>query len=221
MKKRIFIIAAIIVFCALVFLQTNPKEQKECADILLNYDIFLQEKENAVETVVESPEPSDKKMAQIKEESLSEKEYKATSPPKPLQMIEEGEKALTCSLSVRCDEVINNFELLDESKKSIIPEDGMILSLSSVTFNEGESVFDLLIRELKKAHIHFEFEKTPMYNSAYIKGIGNLCEFDCGDCSGWLYKVNGVVPMCGCSQYEIKSNDEIEFVYTCNYLEKI
>lgn len=33
-----------------------------------------------------------------------------------------------------------------------------------------------------------------MYNSAYIEGINNLYEFDCGELSGWMYKVNGLVP---------------------------
>ena len=27
--------------------------------------------------------------------------------------------------------------------------------------------------------------KTPIYNSAYIEGIHNLYEFDCGSLSGW------------------------------------
>lgn len=35
---------------------------------------------------------------------------------------------------------------------------------------------------------------TPAYNSAYIEGIGNLYEFDCGNLSGWMYSVNGVWP---------------------------
>lgn len=222
MKNKIFVITvAIIVFFALIFLPINTMEQKEDTDASLNYDVSLQESEKVAEKAPETPEPLNKKTAQKKGDSLLENENKTTPSPEPLKVNEDDKKTLTCSLSIRCDDVINNLELLDENKRSIIPEDGIILSLSSINFNEGESVFDLLIRELKKAHIHFEFEKTPMYNSAYIKGIGNLCEFDCGDCSGWLYKVNGVVPMCGCSQYEIKSNDEIEFVYTCNYLEKI
>ena len=64
--------------------------------------------------------------------------------------------------------------------------------------------------------IHMEFEDTPMYNSAYIEGINNLYEFDCGELSGWMYKVNGWFPNYGCSRYQLKEGDVIEWVYTCD-----
>lgn len=57
---------------------------------------------------------------------------------------------------------------------------------------------------------------TPIYNSAYIEGIGNLYEFDCGELSGWMYKVNGWFPNYGCSRYRLKSGDRVEWVYTCD-----
>ena len=57
---------------------------------------------------------------------------------------------------------------------------------------------------------------TPVYNSAYIEGISNLYEFDCGERSGWMYKVNGWFPNYGCSRYELKNGDKIEWVYTCD-----
>lgn len=136
------------------------------------------------------------------------------------QNVQEQKNELTCSLVVHCNDVLKNIDLLDENKKSVIPSGGVILTLSEAEFKDGESVFDVVYRELKNANIHFEFEKNPMYNSAYIKGIGNLYEFDCGDCSGWLYKVNGTKPNVGCSQYTLHNNDKIELYYSCNYLQK-
>ena len=65
-------------------------------------------------------------------------------------------------------------------------------------------MFNVLQREMRKAGIHMEFEDTPMYNSAYIEGINNLYEFDCGELSGWMYKVNGWFPNYGCSRYQLK-----------------
>lgn len=44
-----------------------------------------------------------------------------------------------------------------------------------------------------------------MYNSAYIEGINNLYEFDCGSLSGWMYKVNEWFPNYGCSRYVLKT----------------
>ena len=60
------------------------------------------------------------------------------------------------------------------------------------------------------------FQVTPVYGSAYIEGINNLYEFDCGDLSGWMYSVNGVFPNVGCSQVQAAEGDVICFVYTCD-----
>lgn len=124
--------------------------------------------------------------------------------------------AHSCTLSVRCDTILDNLDWLDPEKKELVPEDGVIIPAASVTFYEGESVFNLLQREMKKAKIHMEFENTPIYNSAYIEGINNLYEFDCGELSGWMYKVNDWFPNYGCSRYQLQEGDVIEWVYTCN-----
>lgn len=127
-----------------------------------------------------------------------------------------SDKELVCTLSVRCDTILDNITLLDEDKISIIPSDGIIFSERPVTFYEGESVFNVLVREMKRNKIHMEFENTPIYNSAYIEGIANIYEFDCGELSGWMYKVNDWFPNYGCSRYQLKPGDKIEWVYTCN-----
>ncbi|MBR5505365.1 MAG: DUF4430 domain-containing protein, partial [Clostridia bacterium] len=117
---------------------------------------------------------------------------------------------LTCTLSVRCDTILSNLAWLDAEKLGIVPDDGVIYAPKTVTFCEGESVFDLLLREMKESKIHLEFEDTPIYNSAYIEGIANLYEFDCGELSGWMYKVNGIFPNYGCSRYQLKAGDRVE-----------
>ena len=127
-----------------------------------------------------------------------------------------SDKELTCTLSVRCDTILRNIAWLDKEKASIVPKDGVIFAEKTVTFYEGESVFNLLLREMKRNKIHMEFEDTPIYNSAYIEGIANLYEFDCGELSGWMYKVNGWFPNYGCSRYQLKAGDKVEWVYTCD-----
>ncbi len=126
------------------------------------------------------------------------------------------DKALTCTLSVRCDTILKNIQWLKEEKVNIVPKDGVIFAEKEVTFYEGESVFNVTLREMKKNKIHFEFVNTPIYNSAYIEGIANLYEFDCGERSGWMYKVNGWFPNYGCSRYVLKQGDKIEWAYTCD-----
>jgi hypothetical protein len=127
-----------------------------------------------------------------------------------------SDTALTCTLSVRCDTILDNMDWLDPEKVELIPPDGVILPAVSVTFYEGESVFDVLRRETRRAGIHLEFANTPMYNSAYIEGINNIYEFDCGELSGWMYKVNDWFPSYGCSRYQLKDGDVVEWVYTCS-----
>ena len=125
-------------------------------------------------------------------------------------------KEQTCTLSVRCDTILDNTELLDKEKVQLVPEDGIIYAEKEVVFYEGESVFDVLLREMRKNEIHLEFVDTPMYNSTYIEGIANLYEFDCGELSGWMYRVNGTFPNHGCSLYELKNGDKAEWIYTCD-----
>lgn len=126
------------------------------------------------------------------------------------------ERKMKCFLSVRCDTVLKNLSKLKKEKQDIIPEDGIIYSQQAVVLYEGESVFDVLLREMKKNKIHLEFEDTPVYNSSYIEGISNLYEFDCGPLSGWTFKVNDIFPGVGSSQFEVNDGDRIEWVYTCD-----
>ena len=69
---------------------------------------------------------------------------------------------------------------------------------------------------MKKNKIHLEFVNTPVYNSAYIEGIANIYEFDCGELSGWMYKVNDWFPNYGSSRYQLQDGDTIVYVYSCD-----
>ncbi len=136
------------------------------------------------------------------------------------EVSEAPEPVTTCTLSVTCESLLGNMDKLKEEKRQLVPSDGVIFKAQEIEFTEGESVFDVLLREMRANKIHFEFVQTPMYDSAYIEGIGNLYEFDCGRYSGWMYKVNGVSPTYGCSQYILKNGDRIEFYYNCDLLAK-
>jgi hypothetical protein len=127
-----------------------------------------------------------------------------------------GEAACTCTLSVVCWTILDNMERLDKDKWELVPEDGVIFPPTEVVFYEGESVFNVLQREMRRNKIHLEFVSAPVYNSAYIEGINNLYEFDCGELSGWEYKVGGWFPNYGCSRYQLKDGDVVEWIYTCD-----
>lgn len=122
----------------------------------------------------------------------------------------------TCTFSISCATILDNMDWLDPEKVELVPENGWIMEPTEVVFYEGESVFNVLQRTCKQNKIHMEFSNTPMYNSAYIEGIHNLYEFDCGELSGWMYQVNGWFPNYGCSRYVLQDGDVVEWEYTCN-----
>lgn len=130
------------------------------------------------------------------------------------QKAETGETAYTATLSVRCHVLLDHLEDLDEEKRELVPEDGIILAPVEVKFYEGESVFNLLQREMKAHKIHLEFRNTPIYNSAYIRGIHNLYELDAGELSGWMFQVNDWFPNYGSSRYQLEDGDVVEWLYT-------
>ena len=131
------------------------------------------------------------------------------------QTVTISDKEMQCTLSIRCDTLLSNLDKLEKAKWELVPKDGIILAEKTVTFYEGESVFNVLLRETRRNGVHMEYVNTPIYNSAYIEGIHNLYEFDCGELSGWMYSVNGWFPNYGCSRYALREGDRIEWVYTC------
>jgi len=137
-------------------------------------------------------------------------------PVEPQETKVNKKKEYHATMSIVCSTILDNKDKFDESKLEVLPKDGIILAAKKVTFYEGESVFDVLLRETQNEKIHMEFVSTPIYNSNYIEGINNIYEFDCGELSGWMYKVNGWFPNYGCSRYTLKDGDKIEWVYTCD-----
>jgi hypothetical protein len=137
----------------------------------------------------------------------------------PSPTLEDGEitdEEFHCTISIACAMILNNMDKCDPDKRELVPEDGWLLEPTEVVFYGGESVFNVLQRTCRQKKIHFEFSNTPIYNSAYIEGIGNLYERDVGELSGWMYSVNDWFPNYGCARYALKDGDVIQWVYTCD-----
>ena len=166
----------------------------------------VEAEETITESIAPPPEQAQDKPAPV----APPEEAQEQAPP------EAKEPVNTCTLILRCDTILNNIQSLKPEKKALVPDNGIILKVADVSFNPGESVFNILLRETKRHKIHMEFTRTPVYSSSYIEGINNLYEFDCGELSGWMYKVNGEFPGYGCSQCILKSGDVVEWVYTCD-----
>lgn len=200
----------------------NTAKQKE-------QDAYLTPAEKISDKAVHSENNDDTKLSNkenriISDGSATEQDKYLTDPiPEGKPMPVEPENAeindqnqYTCTFSVECSTILNNLDELNPEKFDVLPADGIIFPATEVIFYEGESVYDVLQRICKENNIHMEASWTPMYNSAYIEGINNLYEFDCGNLSGWMYRVNGWYPNYGCSRYQLKDGEVVEWRYTCD-----
>lgn len=122
----------------------------------------------------------------------------------------------TCTISIECSTIFSNLSSLEANKLSQLPADGIILKKTEVEIKDGDTVFSVLQRVCRENGIHLEYSSNNAFNSVYIEGIHNLYEFDCGELSGWMYRVNGWYPNYGCSNYSVRNGDIIEFRYTCD-----
>ena len=116
------------------------------------------------------------------------------------------------TLTIRCDTV------LGKDGTDHLPADGAMLPVTQFDIEEGETVFDILSQAAAAHRLRVQNTGVTASSSAmaYISGINDLHEFDFGDLSGWVYRVNGERPSIGCGEYRLKDGDRIEFLYSCN-----
>lgn len=124
--------------------------------------------------------------------------------------------APSCTVSISCTTVLDNWDKLSESKRSIVPSNGIILGTVTVELQEGDTVFSVLQRVVSDYNIQMEYSVSPLYQTTYIEGLGNLYEKDCGARSGWMFAVNGVFPNYGASDCTVQDGDAIRWLYTCD-----
>ena len=133
--------------------------------------------------------------------------------------IDQPQKKRSVTIAIRVDTLLKNWDLLEPSLQSekYVPNNGVILKTTTYELlSDNDTVWDVLQRATKEHKIQMEYQgaNENIYNSVYIEGINHLYEFSAGPLSGWMYKVNGVYPNYGCSQYTLKDGDVIEWHYT-------
>ena len=157
----------------------------------------------------EKIDPSDVKVDNSEDFTASNGGNAALRPKEP--------KPVTVTLEIRCDTLSSDMSKLENPAiKDYIPADGTILERSTYKGTTDNTVFDALNTLCRNNDIQLEFSYTPIYESYYIEGINYLYEFDGGNLSGWMYKVNGWFPNYGCSSYYLSDGDVIGWVYTCD-----
>lgn len=117
-------------------------------------------------------------------------------------------------LIISCHEIIQNLDsekyAINEEKKEIVPEDGIVLEINSKC-SKGDTAYSVTVNALKNNKIHFEG------SDGYLKAIANIYAGDCGDFSGWMFFINGNLAELGANDTIINENDVIEFKYIVDY----
>lgn len=126
------------------------------------------------------------------------------------------EDALTVTVSIECKTILDNMDNLKSEKAEFVPEDGVILAPTEVVIEEGDTVFDVLLAVCQENKIGLEHSTSPIYNTKYVEGIGQLYEFDCGELSGWNFFVDGEGASYGSDKIELSGGEVIEWKYTCD-----
>lgn len=103
---------------------------------------------------------------------------------------------------------------LSIDKKTI--NKGYVLQPTKVEITKGETVWDVLQRELDARDIDYDYSFYEQYNSVYVESIDGDGEFDHGSGSGWMYNVDGVYPDYGASLYILEGGETIQWRYTTN-----
>ena len=75
------------------------------------------------------------------------------------------------------------------------------------TFNQGATVHDALCA------CGLSMNASNTGYGIYVSAIGGLAEKEHGGHSGWMYSVNGAVPMTACSNYVLSNGDSVSWYY--------
>lgn len=75
------------------------------------------------------------------------------------------------------------------------------------TFNQGATVYDALCA------CGLSMNASSTGYGIYVSAIGGLAEKEHGGHSGWMYSVNGAVPMTACSNYVLSNGDSVSWYY--------
>lgn len=125
-------------------------------------------------------------------------------------------ETISVSLTISLQALKDNPNALPEhQQKLLVPASGYLANGYRVEVKEGTTVLEVLKDYLNKNNIHYDIQDHQF--GAYIAGINNIYQFDAGKNSGWMYKVNGVLPNYGVGSYNLKDGDNIELFYTVDY----
>ena len=121
---------------------------------------------------------------------------------------------ISCTIEIRCDEATAKKSSIDNPGiRELIPDSGIILGQISYSGYEGISAYDVLSAAANMNGISVDTKWTTQYGGVYVTAIAGLEEMMVGRWSGWMYSVNGKVPMTTASSYNVENGDAIVWYY--------
>ena len=121
---------------------------------------------------------------------------------------------ISCTIEIRCDEATAKKSSIDNPGiRELIPDSGIILGQISYSGFEGISAYDVLSAAANMNGISVDTKWTTQYGGVYVTAIAGLEEMMVGRWSGWMYSVNGKVPMKTASSYNVENGDAIVWYY--------
>ncbi len=84
---------------------------------------------------------------------------------------------------------------------------GAVSGSARPTFSQGATAYDALCA----TGLSVNAEQTVY--GVYVTAVGGLAQKEHGSTSGWMYSVNGKVPMTSCSSYVLRDGDNVQWYY--------
>ncbi|MDE6111366.1 MAG: DUF4430 domain-containing protein, partial [Eubacterium sp.] len=172
---------------------TSNKAETKTTESVTKKETEAKPPVNSVSTNTTNSVKAENKTKPSEKTSSAKKKEEPKAPVKPSE-----KQNISVSFSVNCEKAVDYGA--DYPK--------YLISKTKCNVKKGTTVFDLLSKECSKNGIAVVHQ-----NKSYVKAIGGLSEKDCGNASGWTYKVNGVKPMMAASKYVLKDGDVVECYY--------
>jgi len=196
--------------------QENIQKEKKSETVVKSENKSISKPETKQQSTkpainTKSPAVADKPVKQPTSESVKSTATKSIPPkpaptkPKPVTPTPTPEKPAT----------------VPESKVStivysiVISASEIPLPPTTMEIKDGDTVLKTLINITKKNRVQMDY-RGGQGATAYVEGIDNVYEFDRGQGSGWMYRVNGIFPDRGAGVVQLLDGDRVEWLYTTN-----
>ena len=122
------------------------------------------------------------------------------------------ERNYHCTVTVDADNLMLSSTALAHDALESLGSAFEAIRDADVTFAEGETVRDVLVRTLQDAKLSYEID-----SEGFISSIGGLGNQDAGLFSGWIYTVNGKMPSVSSGEYVLQEGDAVRYFFLIDF----